>query len=138
MGSITTIGRIRRRRKANVISITQFTAAAALILLLSSAAHHHIISAFPTLSSQSMIASRRITTAFLQIRNTQIRTASIVANNNNRRQQSSRLYNLRDLVEAPTAKIPQSTSSAEQDVVELQYSEFKPPSGKEESHPPVM
>ena len=83
-----------------------------------------------------MIASRRITTAFLQRRNTQIRTASI-AKNNNRRQQSSRLYNLRDLVEAPTAKIPQSTTSSE-DVVELQYSEFKPPSGKEESHPPVM
>ena len=83
-----------------------------------------------------MIASRRITTAFLQRRNTQIRTVSI-ANNNNRRQQSSRLYNLRDLVEAPTAKIPQSTTSSE-DVVELQYSEFKPPSGKEESHPPVM
>ena len=40
-------------------------------------------------------------------------------------------------MEAPTAKIPQSTSS-EQHVVELQYSEFKPPSGKEESHPPVM
>ena len=138
MRSITTIGRIRRRRKATVRSITQFTAAAALILLLSSsAAHHHIISAFPTLSSQSMIASRRITTAFLQRRNTQIRTVSI-ANNNNRRQQSSRLYNLRDLVEAPTAKIPQSTTSSEQNVVELQYSEFKPPSGKEESHPPVM
>ena len=85
-----------------------------------------------------MIASRRITTAFLQRRNTQIRTASIAKNNNNRRQQSSRLYNLRDLVEAPTAKIPQSTTSSEQNVVELQYSEFKPPSGKEESHPPVM
>ena len=137
----TTTTTTTQRRRA-ISNLQQSTAVILFMLSLSMQSYHNVVSAF----SSSIISSRGIPNAFSSQR-VGVGVVQSILNSTDRRSRislSSSLYNLRAsssrLYTTATTTTQQQTAT-ENDVVELQYSEFLPPNMKDDNsitHPPVM
>ena len=133
----TTTTTTTQRRRA-VSNLQQSTAVILFMLSLSMQSYHNVV------AFSSSIISRRgiLNTLTSQQRGVVGVVQSILTRSTDRgRISSSSLYNVRASSRLYTTTTTQQQTATDNDVVELQYSEFLPPNMKDDNsitHPPVM
>ena len=137
----TTTTTTTQRRRA-VSNLQQSTAVILFMLSLSMQSYHNVV-AF----SSSIISRRGILLNAFSSQRVGVGVVQSILNSTDRRSRislSSSLYNLRtssSRLYTTTTTTTQQQTATDNDVVELQYSEFLPPNMKDDNsitHPPVM